>query len=182
MIVFLMTVALAIGGVTLAAVMWSIVRPNHRIWPPKAFSPAMAIMCWGGTLAFFGAVIGLGILGWGGISLPNWLRYGVGPVLIVAGNAGVWFEVAGFGVDQTMGAEGELKTGGLYRYSRNPQYVCDIAILVGFGLLSASALALPAILVGITVLIAFPFAEESWLEERYGAAYFNYRSIVRRFF
>ena len=65
MIVILMTVAIAIGGVTLAAVVWSIARPDHRIWPPKTFNPATAVIGWGGTLAFFGAVIGLGILGWG---------------------------------------------------------------------------------------------------------------------
>lgn len=176
-----MAVALTIAGLTLAAIMWSVARPDRRIWPPRTYGPAQSFVAWGGTLVFFAAVAALGILGWGEADVPDWLRYGIGPILILAGNAGVWSEVVGFGADQTMGAEGQLETDGLYRLSRNPQYVADIAILVGWGLLSASVLALPAILAGIAVFALFPFAEESWLEERYGAAYLYYRAAVRRF-
>ena len=80
-----------------------------------------------------------------------------------------------------MGAKGQLKTEGLHRFSRNPQDVGDIAILIGWALLSASVVALPAILAGIAVFVAFPFAEEGWLEGQYGAAYLRYRKDVRRF-
>jgi protein-S-isoprenylcysteine O-methyltransferase Ste14 len=118
-------------------------------------------------------VIALGILGWGDVRIPAWLRFVVGPILILAGNLGVWSEVIGFGANQTMGAAGQLKTNGLYRFSRNPQYVSDIAILIGWALLSASIAALPSIVAGIAVFIAFPFAEESWLEKQYEAAYLN---------
>lgn len=80
-----------------------------------------------------------------------------------------------------MGAQGRLKTSGLYRFSRNPQYVADIAILIGWTLLSASIVAIPVITLGIAVFTAFPFAEESWLEERYGTAYLRYKAAARRF-
>ena len=181
-IILLTGVALTIAGLTLAAILWSIARPDRRVWPPQTFGPVQSFVGWSGTLAFFAAVVALGILGWGDAHMPDWLRYGVGPILILAGNAGVWFEVIGFGANQTMGAEGQLKTDGLYRFSRNPQYVSDIAILIGWPLLSASLVALPAVIAGIAVFAAFPFAEEGWLEERYGPAYLRYRAVVRRFF
>lgn len=181
-IMLLTAVALTIAGLTLTAILWSVARPDRRIWPPRTFGPVQSFGAWSGTIVFFAAVAALGILGWGEAGIPDGLRYGIGPILVLVGNAGVWFEVVGFGADQTMGAAGRLKTDGLYRYSRNPQYVADIAILIGWALLSASVVALPAILVGIVVFAAFPFAEESWLEERYGSAYLRYRAGVRRFF
>ncbi|MGO4909851.1 isoprenylcysteine carboxylmethyltransferase family protein [Pseudorhodobacter sp. W20_MBD10_FR17] len=174
-------VALSISGLTLVAVLWSVVRPDCRIWPPQTFGSVEAFVGWAGTLVFFAAVVALGILGWGEIQVPPWLRFVVGPILILVGNVGVWYEVIGFGADQTMGAAGQLKTDGLYRFSRNPQYVSDIAILTGWAILSATVTVLPSVVAGIIVFLAFPFAEEGWLEEQYGAEYLQYKSKVRRF-
>lgn len=56
---------------------------------------------------------------WGTIALPNWMRFGLGIPLIVIGNIVVWSEVAHFGIAQTGGAKGTLRSGGMYRYSRN---------------------------------------------------------------
>jgi len=105
----------------------------------------------------------------------------LGPLLIFLGNLAVWSEVIRFGLPQTGGAVGQLKVDGLYRFSRNPQYVADIAILVGWALLCASVVAIPVIVVGILVLLIAPFAEESWLEEQYGQAYQDYKATVRRY-
>ncbi|WP_159453127.1 methyltransferase family protein [Pseudooctadecabacter jejudonensis] len=120
-------------------------------------------------------------MSWGSLPIPTWLRFGVGIPLIVAGNVIVWSEVAQFGIAQTGGAKGSLRTGGMYRYSRNPQYVADIAMVVGWIMLSASSGATLIGLAGIVVLLAAPLAEEPWLEEQYGAAFKNYRAKVRRF-
>jgi len=177
----LTVVALTIAGTVLAAVLWSIAKPDRRVWPPQTFGPATSILTWGGTLVFFASVVLLGIAGWGDAPLPGWLRYGLAPILIATGNAVVWSGVIGFGANQTMGAEGRLKTDGFYRFSRNPQYVADIVILIGWTLFSASLVALPAVIAGVVVFVAFPLAEESWLEERYGAAYLRYKAAVRRF-
>ncbi|MFT7146547.1 MAG: hypothetical protein ACJASZ_001425 [Yoonia sp.] len=72
-------VALSISGLALVAVLWSVMRPDRRIWPPRTFGPIAAFVGWAGTLAFFAAVVTLGILGWGEIQVPLWLRYVVGP-------------------------------------------------------------------------------------------------------
>lgn len=86
-----------------------------------------------------------------------------------------------FGLPQTGGAVGQLKVDGLYCYSRNPQYVADIAILIGWTLLCASLVAVPVIVAGILVLLIAPFAEESWLKEQYGQTYRDYKATVRRY-
>ncbi|ARC38803.1 DUF1295 domain-containing protein (plasmid) [Paracoccus yeei] len=181
LVITLMVIGMAIAGSALAVVLWSIANTDRRIWPPQTFGPVKLAVGWGGTFVFFAAVIALGMLSWGSVQLPIWLRYGLGPILILAGNAGVWVAVIGLGANQTMGAQGRLKTSGLYRFSRNPQYVADIAILIGWTLLSASIVAIPVITLGIAVFTAFPFAEESWLEERYGTAYLRYKAAARRF-
>lgn len=180
-VVVCLVVALSIAWLTLTAILWSVIRPDRRVWPPKTFGSMKLFIGWIGTLAFFAAVATVGILDWGSAGMPGWLRYGLGPILILGGNAAVWTEVIGFGARQTMGAEGQLKTDGLYRYSRNPQYVADIMILIGWAMLSASVVAMPATIAGVAVFLVFPFAEEGWLEERHGTAYLRYRAAVPRF-
>lgn len=154
---------------------------DRRIWPPQTYGPKTPVIVWGVTVALFGAIIALGILGWGDVSVAGPLRYVVGPLLIILGNLAVWSEVIRFGLPQTGGDVGQLKIDGLYRYSRNPQYIADIAILIGWALLCASAVALPAIVAGALVLLAAPLAEEPWLEKQYGEAYRDYKATVRRY-
>ena len=100
----------------------------------------------------------VGFMNWGSLPIPNWLRFGAGIPLIVAGNLVVWSAVAQFGIAQTGGAKGSLRTGGMYRYSRNPQYVADIAMIVGWIVLCASPGAALIGFVGIVVLMAATFA------------------------
>ena len=177
----LLSLSLILSVLGLIAMVWSILKPDRRIWPPQNYTRLTPIIVWGQTYTIFGAIIALGILGWGSAELPKSVRYGLAPLLLLCGNLAVWSEVFKFGLAQTGGAVGHLKVDGLYRYSRNPQYVADIAILVGWALLTASTVALPAILGGMLVLLAAPFAEEIWLEEQYGQAYIDYKASVRRY-
>lgn len=85
----------------------------------------------------------------------------------------------GFGA--TSGEVAELKTDELYGYSRNPQYVADMAILIGWAMLSASGWAAVVAGLGVIVLAVAPLAEEPWLENVYGAQYRRYKTRVRRF-
>ena len=123
----------------------------------------------------------MGIWGWADLAIPSWLRFGVGLPLILIGNIVVWMEVSHFGVPQTGGAKGTLRTEGMYRYSRNPQYMADIGIVGGWMILSAAPWAMAVGLAGIAVLIAAPFSEEPWLKDQYGTAFENYSARVRRF-
>jgi len=133
------------------------------------------------TFSLFGILIVLGIWGWGDLAIPNWLRFGGGIPLILLGNVIVWFEVAHFGMPQTGGARGTLRTTGTYRFSRNPQYMADIAIVGGWVILSSATWTLAEGAAAILVLIAAPFSEEPWLKEQYGSAFEAYAARVRRF-
>ncbi|WP_415404051.1 methyltransferase family protein [Tateyamaria sp. SN3-11] len=177
----LIIVGLVIAASTLAAILWSIAHPERRLWPPKRYTKATPTLVWIPTFTLFGILIVLGFMDWGGLPIPTWLRFGVGIPLIVVGNVIVWSEVAQFGIAQTGGAKRSLRTGGMYRYSRNPQYVADIAMIVGWIVLCASSGAALVGFAGITVLKAAPFAEEPWLKEHYGSEFEDYRATVRRF-
>ena len=177
----LQVLALALAGLALIAMGWSVLYPDRRIWPPQSYGPQTPVVVWGVTYTFFGAIIALGVLGWGEASIADPMQYVLGPLLILLGNLAVWSEVIRFGLPQTGGAVGQLKVDGLYRYSRNPQYIADVGILIGWALLSASVIAIPAIVAGILVLLIAPFAEEPWLEEQYGQPYRDYKAMVRRY-
>ncbi len=177
----LIVVGLVIAAGPIAAILWSIAYPERRLWPPKRYTKATPVLVWVPTFTLFGILIVLGFMNWGSLPIPTWLRFGAGIPLIVAGNVIVWSEVAQFGIAQTGGAKGSLRTGGMYRYSRNPQYTADIAMIVGWVVLCASYGAALIGFAGIVVLMAAPFAEEPWLKEHYGSAFEDYRATVRRF-
>lgn len=171
-----------LAGILLNSVLlWSFLYPTRRVWPPTSFNMKTPAIAWLLTVVVFASAIALGALGWGTLGLPMWVRWGLGLLLVVAGNVVVWSGVHHIGMDATSGAEAELVTSELYSHSRNPQYVADICILIGIGLLSAAFWVWPVIVVGVVALILAPFAEEPWLQEKYGAAFDAYRVSTRRF-
>lgn len=153
----LIFLGLGVAAMTLAAILWSIAFPARRIWPPKRYTTLTPFLVWIPTFTLFGVLILLGVWGWGDLAIPSWVRFGVGLPLILIGNIVVWMEVSHFGVPQTGGAKGTLRTEGMYRYSRNPQYMADIGIVGGWMILSAALWAMVVGLAGIAVLIAVPF-------------------------
>ena len=178
---FLIILGLGVAAMTLAAILWSIAFPDRRIWPPERYTTLTPFLVWVPTFTLFGVLILLGVSSWADLAIPNWVRFGVGLPLILIGNVVVCVEVSHFGVPQTGGAKGNLRTEGMYRYSRNPQYMADIGIVSGWMILSAAPWAMVIGLAGIAVLIAAPFSEEPWLRDQYGDAFEVYSTRVRRF-
>lgn len=180
-----MVVALCIGlaaaAVLLVATAWSIAVPGCRLWPPERSSALHRFTVWLFTVAIFASAIVLGLLDWNGIGLPAALRWTIGLPLILAGNAIVWYGVAQIGMRATSGDVAELKSDGLYRYSRNPQYLADMGILFGWLILAGSLWVLPVVAIGVVLLAVVPVAEEQWLLDRYGADYAAYRRVTPRF-
>ncbi len=111
----------------------------------------------------------------------HWSRFVLGGAAIVSGVVVSQRAVRALGLHATRGLEAELVTDGPYRYSRNPQYVAYIAVVVGYAAVCNSGLSLAA--AGLAALSFFlgPFAEESWLRERMGARFEAYASQVPRF-
>jgi protein-S-isoprenylcysteine O-methyltransferase Ste14 len=177
--------AISVGGIAgcylLVAFGWSIAFPERRIWPPKQATTGIKLRVWLATISIFAATFVLGIADWNSFGWPAPVRWGIGLALIVVGNVIVSIGVRKIGFGATSGEVAKLKTDGLYRYSRNPQYVADMAILVGWAVLSASGWAACVAAFGVIVLAAAPFAEEPWLEDTYGAEYRAYKTKVRRY-
>lgn len=165
-----LSILLALTGFTNVLTLWPV--PHKGSWQSYTFWPlfrtglglTILLGMWQFATAAdhgFEAVIGL-------------------PLALVA----LGFTIYGYfdlGIENTYGADDSLVTTGLYRYSRNPQYVASI---IGFAGL-AIAVATPEIVVlsalAVTVYSLLPFAEEPWLEQAYGEAYKNYEAETPRF-
>ena len=177
---FVLTAILLLG--VLAMLAFSIIRPSKRIWPPPAQQTWQYCVVWLLTLLSFGGSIVVGLLDWNSLDWPAVVRWPVGVTLITGGNVLAWAGVRQLSLKTTSGNAGPLVTDGLYRYSRNPQYIGDICIIAGWAILSASHWGLPLCIGGILAFVLTPFAEEPWLEELHGDAYREYCRRVGRFF
>jgi protein-S-isoprenylcysteine O-methyltransferase Ste14 len=151
---------------------WLWPTPGQGSWQNYTFWPLFR----GGL----GLTIALGI--WQFVTLPEHSPeafIGVGFALVALG-----FTIYGYfdlGIENTYGADESLVTTGLYRYSRNPQYVASIA---GFAGLAIAAGTLETVLLcgfAIGVYALLSFAEEPWLARQYGESYDAYRQRTPRF-
>jgi protein-S-isoprenylcysteine O-methyltransferase Ste14 len=135
---------------------------------------------WGTDMVHNLVLLGVASLQFGALGLPRWLSV-LGGGLFVGGFVIVVVATADLGVDQTQGMEGELRTDGLYRYSRNPQYVGYMLSTVGFPLLVGAPFVVP--LCGLLVVrwLILPLAEEPWLRDQFGEEYAAYMNEVPRF-
>jgi protein-S-isoprenylcysteine O-methyltransferase Ste14 len=166
---------------TTLALIISIAFPQKRIWPPGRQHS------WGQyTLPIFfiisgAGVILVGILDWGGFIFSVRVRTGIGFPLWLFGNILAIWAIAALGIAPTSGEESSLVYRGPYRFSRNPQYAGFMLALIGWALITNSALAVIVSLVGIIPLLLVPFAEEPWLLEKHGSFYVEYKRTVPRF-
>ncbi len=169
------------GAYMLGMLIWSAAYPEKRVWPPDHATNAIKFRVWFMTILIFSTAFILGLMDWNRFEWPATIRWLTGVPLILIGNIVVWNGVLKIGMDATSGDATGLITDGLYGWSRNPQYVADIVILIGWGLLAASLWILPILSVGILVLLIAPLAEEPWLVEIYGEPYLIYKTKVRRY-
>lgn len=166
-------------GLSLAV---SIIKPARRIWPTPGWQSWQFWFVW--ILIIF-ALASLGVLAlsdWNSFIFPDGLRHFIGLPLFVGGLVLAFSGVGRLGAYNSAGLKGKLMTGGVYRYSRNPQYLGDIISLVGLVLFSNATFMLLPGLLGALLFALWPFSEEPWLRERFGEAYERYCERVPRFF
>ena len=174
-------ITLSAEVLTTTALAMSIANPQLRIWPPSLqHAEGQFIMLTIFTVSGAGVIL-LGVLDWNRFIVPLCVRVGIGLPLWLAGNALSTWAVSTLGIAQTSGKESALVQCGPYRFSRNPQYIGFVWALVGWTLMTNSALVLIVSLAGILPLLLVPFAEEPWLLERHGSAYAEYKRTVPRF-
>jgi protein-S-isoprenylcysteine O-methyltransferase Ste14 len=179
--ILLFAAGLAPGVALNLLLLRTLYAPPFRLWPTPEPGSWQSLTFWGlfrgGMIATFAAAL----LDWNSAGLLDASRYLIGlPLFLV----GFGLTVCGYfnlGLGNTYcGAEG-LVSHGLYRFSRNPQYVSSILGLIGLAICANAWLVFPlaALMTGAYVLMAL--TEEVWLEQRYGAPYRDYCARTARF-
>jgi protein-S-isoprenylcysteine O-methyltransferase Ste14 len=182
MTILLFMTGAAVAGVLLCLLVLSLIVPRFRLWPTPGvgswqgyvFWPlfrSLNVLCFAVALADRTKVHGL----------PWAVR--LAAFVLLASSIALFiyaFRVLGRG-NSYCGIDG-LVTGGIYRWSRNPQ---NALLIVVYGCLAFAADGVRAYVLCATMIIAYALmvlAEEPWLEDAYGGAYRHYCSRVPRFF
>ncbi|MGH7588832.1 MAG: methyltransferase family protein [Gemmatimonadota bacterium] len=174
-------IVLAAEALLLAALLFSIRRPRRRIWPPPAQRSWQFLVVWIATAVAFLGSVALAFLDFGSFVFDHTAWRWIGGALVVAGTALADWGVRMLTSRTSRGLGGEFRRRGPYRWTRNPQYLGHIAVVVGFVIGFDSARLAVTGLLAIACLLLTPIVEEPWLAERYGDAYREYRREVPRF-
>jgi protein-S-isoprenylcysteine O-methyltransferase Ste14 len=175
-------ILLCVECLGLLSLFWSLYVPESRIWPPPS---KYSWQFWFTWISVIVLTVGLILLGWqrsdpsGAMGSWNGI---MGIVLVVSGLALAVAAIGNLGVDTSAGLKGNLITTGIYSYTRNPQYLGDIMIILGWCLIvSHWQVWLTGFLFACWFGVA-PFVEETWLNKRFGGEYERYCEEVPRFF
>lgn len=155
--------------------------PNKRVWPPPQKNSWQFWFTWILTIFSFGGVIVLGFLDWGSFYFNPWFQYLLGVPLIIGGLLIVLWGIHTLSVNSTLGLKGKLIINGAYKYTRNPQYVGDILLIIGIIFFMNSFLTLVTGILGLFWFFLAPFTEEPILKKHFGEEYDSYCRKVPRF-
>jgi len=105
----------------------------------------------------------------------------VGWVMLILGVGLYLWSRLYIGKKVEFGLKDTLITAGPYQYTRNPLYIADVLIFMGYAVIfnSPYVLIISVILSGIILML--PLIEEPWLVEQYGDEYTRYCSKVPRY-
>jgi protein-S-isoprenylcysteine O-methyltransferase Ste14 len=112
------------------------------------------------------------------------LTSAVGTALYIAGCLTVVVSLIGLGRSTAVGfpeRETELKTGGLYRFTRNPIYLGGFMICVGSCLYATHVVNLVLCALAVAVHTRIVRREEQFLERRFGEQWLAYKRRVPRY-
>lgn len=171
-----------VAGVTLSGLLaWTIFHEELKFWPTPGEGSWQSRVFWILFRTLNVSTLALGFLDW-----QHWegfsLERGIGGSLALASGALYGWACYVLGRRNLYCGRAGLVTGGIYSWTRNPQYAAAIPAYLGLAVASSSAavLGLAALLTLVFLLMAV--AEERWLEAAYGAEYRSYRSQVARFY
>ena len=165
----------------LIALILTLYLKNVQIWPPPGKSSWQFWFTWISFTYFMLGIPVLGILDYGtlGISdLPRFVSAGI--LFLIAFPVGI-SAIYQLSFNQTLGLKGKLLTSGIYRFTRNPQYVTHLLLIAAIVLATNSSLALIAGIPYSLWFILAPFTEEQWLKDQFGEEYDSYCYRVPRF-
>lgn len=169
--------ALAVLNVLLLATVFT---DSFKLWPTPGKGSWQNFTFWPLFRGGLGLTLLLGV--WQFAAAPS---YGLEALIgVPLGLMALAFTIYGYydlGIENTYGGDDSLVTTGLYRYSRNPQYVASIIGFLGLALAvgTVETVVLCALAIGVYSLL--PFAEEPWLARLYGDSYESYKLQTPRF-
>ncbi len=127
-------------------------------------------------------IIGFLCLAGGGNSAPLGAAGLIGVVCFIAGSwMNSYAEYARHVWKQRPGNRGQLYTGGLFRYSRHPNYLGDLLLFSGLCLISGAWI---TVIIPLLMLAGFVFVNipvlDSHLHDHYGSAFDDYARRTRK--
>jgi protein-S-isoprenylcysteine O-methyltransferase Ste14 len=156
--------------------------PRFRFWPPPSAWSWQFVLAWlmVGVVGLCGIWVGFLDLDSG--VLPDIKsRLPIAGLFFVLGNGiGGWGNLA-LGMRAALGLGDRLVIKGAYQYTRNPQYIGESLIIIGFMLLTNSWMVWVIGILALALNILASFTEEAWLKERYGESYYKYKRRLPRF-
>jgi protein-S-isoprenylcysteine O-methyltransferase Ste14 len=181
MLDFAFAVTLAAETLLGALLIVSWLDPSRRVWPPPGRASWQFRMVWILTDVAAVGILVVGILDWNSFAMDHWLRLPIAGGLALAGLGLALWGVRTLGMHRSLGLRKALVEAGPYPFTRNPQYVGDIVLLLGWAIACNSLRTWIVAALAAAWFALTPFTEEPWLREQYGAAYDAYRRRVPRF-
>lgn len=174
--------ASAIG--LIAALLAARTRPSWEIWPAPPQGSRKSFVFWTLFRTLNVSVLALAAITLATKSYDDRMPLWQASLLTASAILGIVYisTLIVLGRKATYCQASGLKTGGIYQWTRNPQYTTAIAAI---GLLAAGVATLPMLALAtalITVYVLMAMAEEPWLLQRYGHPYVDYAAEVPRFF
>jgi protein-S-isoprenylcysteine O-methyltransferase Ste14 len=175
-------VAAAVSAASLGGLLaYALLDERFTFWPAPWQDSWQFSLAFGLFRVFCGATIVYALTDWGSMDWAHWSRLAIGAPLMLAAFAATLYGYFFLGIENTYCEAEGLVTGGVYAYSRNPQYVASVLATVGLALTTGSwgALAMAGVLLAIYTL--FALNEERWLWRTYGHAFGRYAKRTPRF-
>jgi len=171
-----------IFGVTLSGLLaGAIAFETFKFWPTPGNRTWQSFLFWGLFRGLNVTTLALTVICWQPWQEFSVLR-GTGAGLALAGFGLYAWALHALGRTNVYCGRNGLVTGGIYAWTRNPQYATAIPAYMGLALASSSAAAFATASLLALSFVLMAFAEERWLEAAYGADYLRYRHEVARFY
>lgn len=152
-----------------------------KLWPTPSRQSWQSYIFWPLFRTGLGLTILLGVAKFG-LAPSHDLPAMMGVALALAGLGVTVYGYFDLGIENTYCSDDGLVTSGLYRYSRNPQYVASMLSFLGLAIAAGSMDVTVLSALAICVYSLMPLAEEPWLSRVYGASYELYKERTPRFF
>jgi protein-S-isoprenylcysteine O-methyltransferase Ste14 len=158
------------------------IKLKKQLWPPPGRNSWQCHIVWWSVRVIAICIGVISFQEWATLPIPDQIRFNIAlPVFLFSASLGTLGFIQ-LGWRNTHGGAEKFIDTGIYKYSRNPQYLFYSISFISLGLLVASPKALVLlVLMSVWYLLA-PFPEETWLEKQYGQRYLKYKSRVPRYF